>query len=68
MWEFIPDKFLKVISAMCDNFMCIAAVKAGNEVSSWFHIKSKVKQVYVLSQFIWIISMYFVLKSTSKVM
>ena len=43
----IPDKYIKVISAMHEND--IAAVKVGNEVSSWFCIKSRVKQGCVLS-------------------
>ena len=43
-----------------------AAVKEGNEVSNWFCIKSGVKQGYVLSPFIWIILMDFVLRSTGK--
>ena len=45
-----------------------AAVKVGNEVSSWFHIKSGVKQGCVLSPFTWIISMDFVLQSRGKAM
>ena len=45
-----------------------AAVKVGNEVSSWFYIKSGVKQGCVLSPFIWIILMDFVLRSTGKAM
>ena len=43
-----------------------AAVNVGNEVSNWFCIKSGVKQGCVLSLFIWIILMEFVLKSTGK--
>ena len=43
-----------------------AAVKVGNEVSNWFCIKSGVKQGCVLSPFIWIILMDFVLRSTGK--
>ena len=35
----IPDKYIKVISAMYENN--IAAVKVGNEVSSWFRIKPR---------------------------
>ena len=46
----ILDKYIKVISAMYENN--IAAVKVGNEVSSWFRIKSGVKQGCVLSPFI----------------
>ena len=45
-----------------------AAVKVGNEVSSWFCIQSGVKQGYVLSPFIWNILMDFVLRSTGKAM
>ncbi|XP_065582975.1 uncharacterized protein LOC136042043 [Artemia franciscana] len=45
-----------------------AAVKVGNEVSSWFRINSGVKQDFVLSSFIWIILMDFVLRSTRKSM
>ena len=44
----------------------IAVVKVGNEVSNWFCIKSGVKKGCVLSPFIWIILMDFVLKSTGK--
>ena len=43
-----------------------AVVKVGNEVSRWFCIKSGVKQGCVLSPFIWIIWMDFVLRSTGK--
>ena len=46
----------------------IAAVKVGNEVISWLRIKSRVKQGYVLSRFIWTILMNFVLRSTAKAM
>ena len=38
-----------------------AVVKIRNEVSSWFRIKSGVKQGCILSPFIWIISTDFVL-------
>ena len=54
----IPDKYIKVISAMCENIL--AAVKVGNEVGSWFRTKSGVKQGCVLSLFVWIILMDFV--------
>ena len=43
-----------------------AAVKVENQGSSWFHIKSGVKQGCVLSLFIWITLMSFVL--TGKAM
>ena len=46
----------------------IDVVKIGNDVGSGFCIKSEVKQGCVLSPFIWIISMDFVLKSTGKTM
>jgi hypothetical protein len=62
----IPDKYIKVISAMSKNNT--AAVKVGNEVSSCFFYKSRVKQGCVLSPFIWIILMDFVLRSTGKAM
>ena len=45
----IPDKYIKVISGMYENDT--AAVKVGNEVSSWFCIKSEVKLGCVLSPF-----------------
>ena len=60
----IPDKYIKVIGSIFENN--VAAVKVGNEVSSWFRIKSGVKQGCVLSPFIWIILMDFVLRSTGK--
>ena len=60
----IPEKYIKVICAMYENNT--AAVKVGNEVSNWFCIKSGVKQGCVLSPFIWIILMDFVLRSTGK--
>ena len=41
-------------------------VMVGNEVSSWFCIKSRVKQGCDLSPFIWIVLMDFVLRSTGK--
>ena len=46
----------------------IAVVTVGNEVSSWFCIKSGVKQGGVLSPFVWIILMDFVLRSRGKAM
>ena len=55
-----------MISAMYENNT--AAVKVGNEVSSWFCIKSGVQQGCVLSPFVWIILMEFLLKSTAKAM
>ena len=54
------------ISAMFENNT--AAVKVGNEVSSWFCIKSGVKLGCGLSPFIWIILMDFVLRSIGKAM
>ena len=39
----IPDKYTKATSAMYENN--IAAIKVGNEVSSWFRIKSRVNRV-----------------------
>ena len=62
----IPGKYIKVTSAMYENNT--AAVKVGNEVSSWFCINSEVEQVCVLSPFIWTILMDFVLRSTGKAM
>ena len=62
----IPDKYIKIISAMCQNNT--AAVKVGNEVSNWLCIKSGVMQDCVLSPFVWIVLMDFVLRSTGKAM
>ena len=45
-----------------------AAVKVKNEVSNWFCFKSGVKQGCVLSPFIWVSLMDFVLRSTGKAM
>ena len=60
----IPEKYIKMICTMHENNT--AAVKVGNEVSNWFCIKSGVKQGCVLSPFIWIVLMDFVLRSTGK--
>ena len=60
----IPDKYIEVLSAMYENNT--AAIKVGNEVSSWFCIKSKVMQGCVISPFIWIILKDFVFSSTRK--
>ena len=62
----IPDKYIKVISAIYENNT--GAVKVGNEVSSWLCIKSGVKQGCVVSPFMWIILMDLVLRSTGKAM
>jgi len=43
-------------------------VRVGNEANCWFHNKSEMKQCCVLSPFIWIILMDFVLNSTIKTM
>ena len=43
-------------------------VKIKNEVSSWFRIKSGVKQGFAPSPFMWIIFMDFVLRKTGKAM
>ena len=43
----ILDKYMKAISALYENNT--AAVKIGNEVNSWFCIKSGVKQGCALS-------------------
>ena len=45
-----------------------AVVKVGNKVSSLFRIKSGGKQSYLLSPFIWIIVIDFVLRSKGKAM
>ena len=62
----IPDKYIKVISALYKNNT--AGVKVGNEVTSWFCIKSGIEQGCVLSPFMWIILMDFVLRSKGKAM
>ena len=49
---------------MCENNT--TAVKVANKVSNWFCIKSGVKQGCVLSPFIWIILMDFILRSPGK--
>ena len=59
-------KYIKVISAMYKKNT--AAVKVGNEISSWFRIKSGVKQGCVLYPYIWIILIDFVLNSPGKTM
>ena len=46
----IPDKYITVIGTIYKNKS--AAIKVGNEVSSWFCIESGVKQGCVLSSFI----------------
>ena len=46
----------------------IAPVMVGNEICIYFHIGSGVKQSSVLSQFIWIILMGFVLRSAARAM
>ena len=58
-----PEKYIKVIAMYENN---TAVVKVGNEVSNWFCTKSGVKQGCILSPFIWIILMDFVLGSTGK--
>ena len=58
--------YINVISAMYRSN--IAAVKVRNEVSSWFHIKSRVKQGSILFPFILLILMDSVLTSTAKAM
>jgi len=45
-----------------------AANKVENEVTRWFRIKSGVNQGCVLSSFIWVILMGFVLRSRGKAM
>ena len=60
-----PEKYTKLISDMYE--INTNAVKVGNKVSSWFCIKSGFKQGCVLSPFIWIILMNFVLRNTGKV-
>ena len=62
----IPDKYIKGISAVYENNT--TAVKVGKEVSSWFCIKSGVKQGCFLSLFLWMILVDFVLRSTGKAM
>ena len=62
----IPDKHIKKISAMYENNTDM--VKIGNVVSSWFRIKCEVQKNCVLSKFIWIILLDFVLRSTGKAM
>jgi len=57
----IPDEYIKVISAMYENNA--AAVKIGNEVSSWLCLNQELKQGCVLSLFICKFMMKFVLRS-----
>ena len=58
-------KFLSFYSKPDNNN---AADKVGNGISSWFCIKSGVQQGYVLSPFVWIILIEFVLRSTAMAM
>ena len=60
----IPDKYIKVIYALYENNT--AEIKVENQVSSWFCIKSRVKQGCVQSQFIWIVFIDFLLRRTGK--
>ena len=60
------DKYMEGISAIYEKN--VAAVKVRQDISSWFRIKSGVKQGCVLYSFIWIILMDFVLRSTEKAM
>ena len=53
-------KCIKVINAIYEN--TIAAVKVGNEFSSWLHVKSGIKHGCVLSPFIWVVLMDIVLE------
>ena len=62
----IPHEYIKVINVMYENNT--AEVKIGNKVSSWVCIKSGVQKGSVLSPFIWIILMDFVLRSKGKAM
>ena len=62
----IPDKYIKVVSAMYENNT--VAVKVGNDVRTWLCIQSRVKQACVLPFFIRIILMDFILSSTGKAM
>jgi len=62
----IPDNHIKCISSMNKNN--IAAAKIGNGVSSWFCIKSGVKQGCILSPFTWVTSIDFALRSTTNLM
>ena len=62
----IPDKYIKVISAMYES--STAAVKLGKEVISWFRNKQGVNHNCVLSPLIWIILMDSVLSSSRKAM
>ena len=60
----IPDKYIKMISAMYENNT--ALVKVGNQVSSWSCIKSSIKQGCVLFHLIWMVLMDLVTRSTGK--
>ena len=62
----LPDKYIKIISAMYKNNT--AAVKVRGEVSNWFDIEWGARQDYALYSFVLIILTKFVLKSTSKIM
>jgi hypothetical protein len=61
-----PNKYTKVISAIYENNT--AVINVGNEVNSWFCIKSGVNQGCVLSILILIILMDFVVRSIGKAM
>ena len=60
----IPDKYIEVVSVMNENNT--ASVKVGSEVSCWFCTKLGFQQGCVLSPFMWIILMHFVLRRTGK--
>ena len=60
----IPDRYIKVISSMCENITVV--VKAGNEASTWFCVKFTVNQACVISPFISIILMDFLLRKKER--
>ena len=60
----IPDKCIKGVRAMYE--INAAAVKIGNEGSSWFRFKPGLLLVCVLTRFKWIILMDFILRSPAK--
>ena len=62
----VQQKHIKVVCAVYKNNA--AVIKVENEVSSWFCIKSGVKQGCVLSPSTWIILMDFILKSIGMAM
>ena len=61
----IPKELIELVKVMCNNFEC--AVLDEGETTEWFHVQSGVKQGCIMSGFLFLLAIDWVLSGLQKV-